>query len=192
LGNLVAPYFHKVVRRGKVTEDGSPGKGYPSDYLDCFPADNAELFCRSYGANTTREWIDAIQLDQWSRESGDNNGYLDATAAAYQNPEAAPQLDRGRRYRIELHPGFLHQPGEAFWNVWMDWNQNGRFEPSEKVLARSSETTVTTELEVPSKAVLGGFTLMRIQMKPGGFSNDPCAVFPAGEVEDYLVRVGNR
>ncbi|WP_296381761.1 M14 family zinc carboxypeptidase [Winogradskyella sp.] len=80
-------------------------------------------------------------------------------------------------------------------SVWIDYNQDGTFSASEKVLSSNSsevQTVSNTNFTVPSEAKLGD-TVMRVIMKYYGSANqtqdNPCESFDDGEVEDYTVNL---
>ncbi|MDR2236730.1 MAG: fibronectin type III domain-containing protein [Chryseobacterium sp.] len=78
--------------------------------------------------------------------------------------------------------------------VWIDFNRNGVFEPSEKVLTSASNTTtpVNATFYVPTVAegAYGGAltTRMRVALRESG-APDACGTFTWGEVEDYAVKL---
>ena len=79
--------------------------------------------------------------------------------------------------------------------VWVDYNHNLNFEPSEFVLltANATTTTVTGALVVPANAVLGQ-TSLRIRTRLNGNSNGPgdaCSTFGSGETKDFTVTLRN-
>jgi trimeric autotransporter adhesin len=73
--------------------------------------------------------------------------------------------------------------------IWVDWNQNGTFETTERVYVTSGYVgTASGSFVVPSNASFG-FTRMRILMDySNGSPSNPCGPFVSGrgEVEDYL------
>ncbi|MEI8203087.1 MAG: GEVED domain-containing protein [Bacteroidota bacterium] len=74
--------------------------------------------------------------------------------------------------------------------IWVDWNQNGTFETSERVYVTSGYgSSASGSFTVPITAVVGN-TRMRVQ---GNYSNsapsDPCATNISGEHEDYTFTV---
>ena len=80
-------------------------------------------------------------------------------------------------------------------SVWVDYNHNFNYEPSEYVslTANSATATVTGALVVPSNAVLGQ-TSLRIRTRTSGFPNgatDACTAFGSGETKDFTVTLRN-
>ena len=70
--------------------------------------------------------------------------------------------------------------------IWIDYNQNGIFEDSEKSVLSNAATAVGT-VEVPSDAKLG-VTRMRVRMS---YNAAPlaCGTTTFGQVEDYNVEI---
>lgn len=76
--------------------------------------------------------------------------------------------------------------------VWIDFNRNGTYEDSEKVMtsAPSTTATVTSTFTVPETAYTGDKTVgMRVIMRYSTAPTGPCASFVYGEVEDYAVKI---
>lgn len=87
----------------------------------------------------------------------------------------------------------------AFFNVFIDYNQDGVFDPvSERVFSGgptgpTSATPVTTfitgNITIPFSA-LTGTTRMRIVLREGGnATNPPCGTYTWGETEDYNINI---
>jgi sugar lactone lactonase YvrE len=77
--------------------------------------------------------------------------------------------------------------------IWVDWNQDGMFEPGENVYDSSlnPQDAVTFPVTVPVSAALGA-TRIRVSCgeddnaNPADFSNDPCGVIYYGISKDYI------
>lgn len=78
--------------------------------------------------------------------------------------------------------------------VWIDYNQNGNFEATEKVYVSAAGTpgahTETGNAFIPATALLGQ-TLMRVVTVETGNPNNitPCGTYTWGETEDYFVTI---
>lgn len=84
-------------------------------------------------------------------------------------------------------PGSTSSYGVA---AWIDFNRNGIFEVSERILNTTYSTTtpVTANFAVPANAYTGNLTTrMRVAMRYYSDA-DACGSFSEGEVEDYAVR----
>jgi subtilisin-like proprotein convertase family protein len=78
--------------------------------------------------------------------------------------------------------------------VWIDYNQNGTFESSEKVYASAAGTqgphTETGNAVVPSTATLGNTVMRVVTVETFSAANiTPCGTYTWGETEDYLVNI---
>ena len=77
------------------------------------------------------------------------------------------------------------------YGMWIDYNANGTFEPSEQVVTTSSYTTPpkTGTITIPLTAT-NGLTRLRIiaSFTPSNPSN-PCVNSGSGEYEDYLIHI---
>jgi len=147
-------------------------------------ASGGNAYCTSAGTNSSVEYINNVKLGTINNTSGNNGGYRDYTSLN-------TALSANTTYSIQLTPGFSGTAYTEYWTVYIDYNHNGKLnDPGEKVAAGSSTTTspISLSFKVP-KSVLNGKTRMRIQMKYGSASTDPCAAFSYGEVEDYSVTI---
>jgi len=141
-------------------------------------------YCASSGDDASNEWINYVNLNTISNESGSNGGYGDFL-------KKRTTLNANELYTLIVQAGMI-VPYKEFWTVWIDYNQDGYFqEASEKIL---NFTTIDTEpiklkFYVPNTA-LNGKTWMRIQMKRNGYATS-CEEFEFGEVEDYGITIVN-
>ena len=114
--------------------------------------------------------------------TGDNGGYADFTSKV-------ATLAQGSSNQMIVSAGFRSSSYTEHWAVWIDFNQNGTFESSEKVVSGSSSSAnnLTATVAVPSGATLGS-TRMRVSMKYNS-AQTACETFNDGEVEDYTVNI---
>src|SRR5690554_1225801 len=74
-------------------------------------------------------------------------------------------------------------------NIWVDWNNNGTFEESEKVYASGmTGNPFSGSFEVPVDTPLGDYR-MRIRGQWGNANPLPCGNITWGEAEDYTLTV---
>ncbi|WP_010522346.1 S8 family serine peptidase [Aquimarina agarivorans] len=139
-------------------------------------------YCDSKGDNAQAEWIDNIELGGISNTSGAGSGYSNFTSQV-------GTLSRGSSNTMIVSAAFSGQSYTEFWSVWIDFNKNGTFEASERVVngSSSSAANLSTTVDVPSNAALGS-TRMRVSMKYNAASS-PCETFEFGEVEDYTINI---
>ncbi|MEN4758847.1 GEVED domain-containing protein [Chryseobacterium sp. C39-AII1] len=75
--------------------------------------------------------------------------------------------------------------------TWIDFNRNGIFETSERVISTTASTTtpITATFTVPATSYNGPLTLrMRVIVSTSTITN-PCTNVTNGEVEDYAVKI---
>lgn len=139
-------------------------------------------YCASKGNRSSFEWIDNIELGGIRNRTASNNGYGNFTSQT-------GTLARGSSNSMTVSAGFSGTAYTEFWAVWIDFNQNGTFENSEKVVSGSSSSAnnLSATVNVPSNATLGT-TRMRVSMKYNA-AQTPCETFADGEVEDYSIRI---
>lgn len=139
-------------------------------------------YCASNGQNASYEWIDLVGLNNLNHSSASDGGYADNTSLTANLPYGANT--------INLSTGFSGSSYTEYWAIWIDYDHNGTFESSEKVVSGSSTSsaTLTGDFTVPNTATAGP-TRMRVSMKYNS-AQTPCEVFGYGEVEDYTVNIG--
>ncbi len=141
-------------------------------------------YCTTKGSNSSYEWIDYVSFGGMTNTTGNNGGYADFT-----NKTAT--VAKGATSTIVFSAGFSSSSYSEFWSVWIDFNQNGIFEASERVVNGSSSlaTNLSATIAIPSTA-LTGITRMRVTMKYNSAATT-CETFNYGEVEDYSVNITN-
>ncbi|WP_136669106.1 GEVED domain-containing protein [Flavobacterium sp. H122] len=139
-------------------------------------------YCESKGNSVADEYIDYVALGGIANATGANAGYGNFTNLVGNVPYGSNT--------ITFSAGFTGSAYTEYWSVWIDYNQNGTFETTEKVVtgSSSSSTNLTSTFTVPTTA-LAGQTRMRVQMKYNATST-ACETFSYGEVEDYTVNIG--
>ncbi|NOZ47086.1 MAG: PKD domain-containing protein [Chlorobi bacterium] len=142
-------------------------------------------YCASQGNNSSYEWIDLVQLGSINNSTGNDGGYADYTSQS-------TNIVTGTQYTIYFSTGFSSSSYTEYWKVFIDYNRDGDFnDTGEEIVTGSSSSsgTLSSSFTVPSGASLG-YTRMRVSMK---YNSAPtaCETFTYGEVEDYLVNIGN-
>lgn len=149
-------------------------------------------YCDAEGGDIGDEYISNVTLNSSSNntQSTTSSGYSDLTSTVFTldlnssgNNISVTKYWTGTQYREAV-------------SVWIDFNHNGTFESSEKIMESASSTTtpVSTTFSVPNApdAKLGT-TRMRVIMKyynsAGNTADDPCETFNYGEVEDYTIDI---
>ncbi|OOG73247.1 M4 family metallopeptidase [Flavobacterium sp. A45] len=143
---------------------------------------NNLTYCTSKATNSTYEYIDYVGIGGIVNTTAANSGYGNFTNLTGNLPYGSNT--------IVLSIGYRSASYKEFWGVWIDFNQNGTFENSEKVVSTSikSSTNNSYSFTVPATA-LTGTTRMRVAMKRNSAST-ACESFYFGEVEDYTVNIG--
>jgi hypothetical protein len=144
-------------------------------------------YCPSKSEFPWHDWIAGVQVGGINHPSG---------KTAYSNfTNLNTNLPKGSTIPIALTAGFSWATFQENWRLWIDFNKNGTFEATEKVLegvqnapAQGTPSAIFNgTLAIPGN-VATGTTRMRISMKRGAFA-DPCELLPFGEVEDYSVNI---
>lgn len=137
-------------------------------------------YCFVTGRNTNYEWIQGFSLNGVEVVSGDDQGYRPHGALAL-------ELFRNQPNTLLLTPGFRGGVYAEHWAAWADFNRDGRFDPSERIVNTRSNSPVLTTFEGPEGAGVGPVTV-RIAMR---FDAPPeaCGEFHYGEVEDVVVNL---
>jgi PKD repeat protein len=97
----------------------------------------------------------------------------------------------GNTYTITLSPGTF--ASDNYIAVWIDYNNNGVFETTEKlgtILILPTPATGTINFTVPASAIVG-VTRMRVREVWNNSNFDPCTSYGYGETEDYNVNILN-
>jgi PKD repeat protein len=139
-------------------------------------------YCASSGSNSTKEWIQRVDLGTYNNNSGNDGGYGDYTASSI-------SIESGQTYNLVLAPGFPDRSRREFWRVWIDYNMDGDFTDAGELVfsADNKKNTVSGSITIPSN--LTGETRMRVSMKNNSAATS-CEVFSNGEVEDYTLLFG--
>ncbi len=142
-------------------------------------------YCDAEGSAPWHEWIAGVQLNDLNHTSGKNK-YSDFTINT-------ATLDAGETYDITLTAGYSWTTYPEHFSVWIDYNQDFIFSPSEvaytgllnNVPNGTPTGSITGSINIPGDALTGA-TRMRVSMAQGGYA-EPCGSFPFGEVEDYTI-----
>ena len=141
-------------------------------------------YCASNGNDSSFEWIDFVSFAGISNATGDDGGYADYTS---QSATVAP----GSTNQLVISAEFASTSYTEYWNIWIDYNQDGVFADSESIASGSSSSAnnLSVNVTIPSNATLGS-TRMRVSMKYNA-AQTACESFQYGEVEDYTIIISN-
>lgn len=141
-------------------------------------------YCTSGGLNATNDWIDLVYvadlLNSTIESAGGYNDFTYLTAT----------MQKGSTYSFTLSAGMVGGPYFEYWNVWVDFNNDGDFTDAGENIVSYNSNQIGWEshsFTVPATAVTGN-TLMRVSMKRGSASTS-CETFTKGETEDYTVNI---
>ncbi|MEN9972667.1 MAG: hypothetical protein RIS20_1014 [Bacteroidota bacterium] len=146
--------------------------------------------------NTVNAGGDGSLMDEVSM-----NGYVNNTAAT--NPTASPfytaftngpSVIQGMDYTLDVTVQAPSVYTGAIVSVWIDYDHNGAYEPTEWTQVGtniSSATTGSVNITIPITALTGN-TGMRIRSRGAGNINgagDACTNMGSGETEDYIINI---
>lgn len=140
-------------------------------------------YCPSRGT-TKYEYINKVEIKDFTNASGNNNGYADFTSLP------AIDLIKGEIAPITLTPGFNGSAYPEKWSVWIDYN-NDFFFDDVKELVFSTTVGETGVVEGAFQVAAGAPTVatrMRVVLYYGS-SPSACNEHFYGETEDYLVNL---
>jgi GEVED domain/HYR domain/Domain of unknown function DUF11/Secretion system C-terminal sorting domain len=155
-------------------------------YKNKFPT-LVEKYCTSKSSAPWELWISNVLFSNINNASDKFKDY--ATLGYSDFTSLSTTIATGRSYPLSITPG-LSWSGvlpTAFCRAWIDFNRNGIFEDTEKVLERNNANPMTANVLIPTNAAVGD-ALMRISLKMGSYPT-PCETFDKGEVEDYTITI---
>ncbi|OGS71616.1 MAG: peptidase M4 [Flavobacteria bacterium RIFCSPLOWO2_12_FULL_35_11] len=165
-------------------KDATGNVSVASNVVNITTLNNQISYCTSKGSNATYEWIDYVSFGGMTNTTGTNNGYSDFTSKV-------ANVVKGSTNQILFSAGFKSSSYTEFWAVWIDFNQDGTFADSEKMVSGSSTSSgnLSANITIPSSAITG-LTRMRVSMKYNA-AQTACETFSYGEVEDYTLNISN-
>ncbi|WP_371393498.1 M14 family zinc carboxypeptidase [Tenacibaculum maritimum] len=165
-----------------IAKDIASNSSTPSNLISIETLGNEINYCKSKGNRVSYEWVDYVSFGGMTNSTAANSGYADFTSKI-------ATIAKETTTTLTVSAGFASSAYSEAFTVWIDYNQNGVFETSEKVMSNSSKSATyrTSEVTIPASARVGK-TRMRVSMKYNG-SPDPCENFEDGEVEDYTVNI---
>lgn len=170
-----------------ICEGGSVSE-FSQDYTYSTPCGSCTLlnYCFTGIKNSNSEWIEQVTF-------GDINNFSGSNPFGYGNYMGvySTTLTQNSSYEIYLKSGSTFMYSEWF-RAWIDYNQNGKFDPEEEIFNAGMATPnpVMGEVVIPEDAAIG-WTRMRIGMRFAGepFACESEGFFTFGEYEDYCVYI---
>lgn len=149
--------------------------------------------CGASGDYPWEDWISEVAVNGIQRPSGKSQ-YSNFTGGNVFS------LTKNGLNTIDLTTTWSYFTYVEIWGVWIDYNHDQIFQPSERVYTNLTNPPANGNV---SKKISGSFTLpaaaltgnakMRVAMRRGVPPADPepCGTFPYGEVEDYTVTISS-
>ncbi len=149
--------------------------------LDCIPKGSD---CSSFG-----DGISYFQLgDILNERIPCTNGYADYIGYS-------TDLDRSKGTFTVTVKTLYDNPQDEKFSLWIDLNDNGKFDDKERLLSSeslpSANTPYSYDFDLPADAPLGQH-LLRIRAGDTSFNgdlNNPCSVMDYGNTQDYSVKI---
>lgn len=168
--------------------------GTPSPYSASvnFTTITMGTYCAVATNNATDDHIAGVSLGTMTNTSGPS------TYTSYvSNPALQVNLIKGNTYTLSVTKGWTSSAVPEMITAWIDFNRNGTFEDSERIMQSANTVTanpVTSSFTVPASAVSGLGLRMRVGLLYYGTSgyvhNYSCGTINTyGEYEDYNVVV---
>ncbi|NME69900.1 fibronectin type III domain-containing protein [Flammeovirga aprica] len=142
----------------------------------------AQDYCKPNG-NTSDEWIEKIDIGNWTSHSGNNGGYQSFT-----DTSSNLTLSYGEEVVFQFTPGYLADSYAEGWKVWIDFNENGNFyDEGEEIISVNPSKGPVSGSFILSQAS-SGMKRMRVMMAFNKLPT-PCANLSYGEIEDYTIYI---
>lgn len=153
-----------------------------------FTTKSSVTYCTVAPPSAAEEYISNVTINSQSFDSKGGPGYVDN----YQDPSKVIKLVAGStNNKISVSKVWTDVVYNESVAAWIDFNRNGVFEASEKILSTppSQETPVTGTFIVPSDVDINNTVRMRVIMryKIQIGDDEACKTFKYGEIEDYKV-----
>lgn len=148
-------------------------------------------YCIPLTSTGCAAWGDFLNGFTFANISNNNSGCtsLNGNSYSYFNTLGPAQVLAGQSYTLTHtnNPSYAHNVA-----VWIDYNQNGTFETTERVYGTTTAvpplSVTSTTITIPTTA-LPGITRLRIRTQDGAAITDPCASLTFSETEDYNVSI---
>ncbi|HAA20402.1 MAG TPA: hypothetical protein DCP28_17170, partial [Cytophagales bacterium] len=165
-----------------ITLTASNGAGSDSHSITVTVNDAPPSYCIPT-TSLDYNWISRVAFANLDVASNAwNNGYTDFTGNT-------ANVSTGSTYTLTVEPNVDYWSGIDV-QAWIDWNRDGTFSSSERVYARRGTGPYSSNVSVPTNAVLGSVR-MRVRLAYGK-SPDPCESDTyMGETEDFLVNISS-
>lgn len=147
------------------------------------------IYCEPTNLQTQSVWINRVQLANVDRNSGlDSAGYVNTGLVA----NLTQGIPETLQVSVTINGG--GGPPQFISSAWIDWNHNGVWETSERVLQGQGNPqmgTVQAVINVPNTAPLGLTRMRVLATRNQQLANNPCPPdqAPGIEIEDYNILI---
>ncbi|MDZ7877864.1 MAG: CARDB domain-containing protein [Saprospiraceae bacterium] len=145
--------------------------------------------CVSKSGAPWQEWIARVQFSNMDNASEKTRP--DRYEIGYSDwKDKTATVMKGQSYPLSITPGLSYAtyPTNLFTRVWIDYNRNGTFEDTEKILEQNNGNALVNQSVTIPTTVTNGTTTLRVSTKKDAYPT-ACETFAAGEVEDYTVQI---
>jgi hypothetical protein len=173
-------YFIKVSHKGTLKSGTQP-------YSLIVTGIGGTAYCASGPVSGANSRINNITISNINNTPGPGC----TTYSNYTN--LTVQLEQNERYPLSITLGTCGADVNKAAKVFIDWNGDGVFDASELVATTNvmnGAGTYTANVAVPSTAVPGNFSLMRVVLTETSDSTtvNACGTYGRGETQDYRVQ----
>ena len=151
--------------------------------------------CSGGGPSSTADSnIEGLQL---AGNAGCGINYVGCTAGGITGVEQSTEttsLSPDSTYSMTVTLGSCGGYYNGAGTVWIDFNGDLNFDPSEVIFAdlatNAGPATYTVTFTVPSNAAIGTTTMRAMQWEGGSLPLNPCGSFTWGSVTDFSINIG--
>ena len=182
--NLQSTYYFRI--RTKISACAAPDNvsDYSTTLFATTSGADGNCYCAASGPGNSSDYVANVSLANLNNSTaGSASGYT-----FYASPIV--NVNAGCSYSLSLQGSFSGD----YYRVWIDYNQNGTFDPTESVFGGafgSSPFVSSTTITISPTAVIGN-TRMRVIVSFNTVPSTAACVSlgSGGEVEDYIVQIG--
>ncbi len=195
-GQAASTWYRCVVNCGAASNPTAPLQVTMNSVISCYCSSTAQFTFDTDIGNVTFSTINnPAVVGPVTNNPASFNLYTNYTSSV-----PAANITQGLTYPISLSQitsgNFFFA---AYFNVFIDWNQDGNFDPnSERAFSGGptgptgtapTVTTVNGNITVPFSSVLGNTRMRVVLREAGNNTNSPCGTYTWGETEDYLLNI---
>lgn len=141
-------------------------------------------YCRNPG-NGDNIWINKVRVNDWSIQTGDNNGYSLTLFRGI-------SLEAGAAYTLELEPaGLIRTRDTLYWQVWVDRNRDKDFDDADEEVYRgkSLQRQIHRGKFTAPAGLINGESRLRVMLSLNKFETACNAGKNTVETEDHDIEI---